>query len=41
VVVREKLLPKMTRGGFEDDEQEWVGVEAKPVDGGKKKRRKK
>jgi hypothetical protein len=29
------------RGGFEDDQQEWEIVEAKPIDGGKKKRRKK
>jgi hypothetical protein len=31
----------VTRGGFEDDEQDWEIVEAKPVDGGKKKARKK
>ncbi len=41
VVVREKLLPKVTRGGFEDDEDVWEVVEAKPVDGGEKKRHKK
>ncbi len=41
VVVREKLLPKVTRGGFEDDEQSWQVVEAKPVSGSKKKGRKK
>ena len=41
VVVREKLLPKVTRGGFEDDEQGWEVVEAKPVAAGKKKSRKK
>ena len=41
LVVREKLLPKVTRGGFEDDEQDWEVVEAKPVAGGKKKSRKK
>ena len=41
VVVREKLLPKVTRGGFEDDEQDWEIVEAKPVSGGTKKSRKK
>ena len=31
VVVREQLLPKVSRGGFEDDEQEWSVVEAKPT----------
>lgn len=31
VVVREQLLPKVSRGGFEDDEQEWSLVEAKPM----------
>jgi hypothetical protein len=31
VVVREQLLPKVTRGGFEDDEQDWAVVEAKPL----------
>jgi hypothetical protein len=36
VVVREKLLPKVTRGGFEDDEDEWEVVEAKPVKGEKR-----
>src|SRR3954447_10480394 len=36
VVVREQLLPKLSRGGFEDDEQSWSLVEAKPVSGGKK-----
>jgi hypothetical protein len=40
-VVREKLLPKVTRGGFEDDEQAWHVVEAKPVKNGGKKSRKK
>jgi hypothetical protein len=40
VVVREKLLPKVTRGGFEDDEEAWETVEAKPVNGGKKGRKK-
>jgi hypothetical protein len=39
--VREKLLPKVTRGGFEDDEQGWEVVEAKPVAAGKKRSRKK
>ena len=41
VVVREKLLPKVTRGGFEDDQEDWEIVEAKPVGGGKKGRKKK
>ena len=41
VVVREKLLPKVTRAGFEDDEQDWEVVEALPVDGTKKKARRK
>jgi hypothetical protein len=41
VVVREKLLPKLGRGGFEDDQREWEIVEAKPIDGTRKKRRKK
>ncbi len=40
VVVREKLLPKVTRGGFEDDEQTWQVVEARPMSGGKKGRKK-
>lgn len=40
VVVREQLLPKVSRGGFEDDDQEWELVEAKPVNGGKKTRKK-
>ena len=40
VVVREKLFPKVGRGGFEDDVQEWGIVEAKPVSGGKKGRKK-
>jgi hypothetical protein len=40
VVVREKLFPKVGRGGFEDDVQTWEIVEAKPVTGGKKVRKK-
>jgi hypothetical protein len=40
VVVREKLFPKVGRGGFEDDVEEWEVVEAKPVNGGKKGRKK-
>jgi len=40
VVVRERLFPKVGRGGFEDDVQEWGIVEAKPVSGGKKVRKK-
>jgi hypothetical protein len=40
VVVREKLLPKRARGGFEDDDEDWEVVEAKPVTGGKKSRKK-
>ena len=39
VVVREQLLPKVTRGGFEDDEQKWEVVEAKPVKSGSKDRK--
>ena len=35
VVVREQLLPKVSRGGFEDDEREWEVVEAKPLGGSK------
>jgi hypothetical protein len=31
VVVREQLLPKVSRGGFEDDDQAWSVVEAKPM----------
>ena len=31
VVVREQLLPKVSRGGFEDDESEWSIVEAKAM----------
>jgi hypothetical protein len=41
VVVHEKLLPKVTRGGFEDDTQAWYVIEAKPVKNGGKKSRKK
>lgn len=37
VVVREQLLPKVSRGGFEDDEQDWAVVAAKPLHGEKKK----
>jgi len=40
VVVREQLLPKVSRGGFEDDEQGWAVVEAKPLDGRKKSHKK-
>jgi hypothetical protein len=40
VVVREKLLPKVTRAGFEDDDEKWEVVEAKPVRGEKKSRKK-
>ncbi len=40
VVVREQLLPKLSRGGFEDDEQAWAVVEAKPLNGGKKSHKK-
>ena len=40
VVVREKLLPKVTRGGFVDDDEEWEVVEAKPVAGERKRGRK-
>jgi hypothetical protein len=40
VVVREKLLPKVTRGGFVDDDDEWEIVEAKPVAGERKGGRK-
>jgi hypothetical protein len=36
VVVREKLLPRVSRGGFEDDDEKWEVVEAKPVRGEKK-----
>lgn len=31
IVVREQLLPKVSRGGFEDDDDEWAIVEAKPM----------
>ena len=31
IVVREQLLPKVSRGGFEDDDDEWSVVEAKPM----------
>ena len=40
VVVREKLLPKVSRGGFEDDDEKWEVVEAKPVRGEKKGQKK-
>jgi hypothetical protein len=39
VVVREKLLPKVSRGGFEDDDEKWEVVEAKPVRSEKKGRK--
>jgi hypothetical protein len=35
VVVREQLLPKLSRGGFEDDEQSWAIIEARPLHAGK------
>jgi hypothetical protein len=38
VVVREQLLPKVSRGGFEDDEQDWEVVEARPVSGSKRRK---
>ena len=38
VVVREQLLPKLSRGGFEDDEKDWAVVEAKPLKEGKRSR---
>jgi hypothetical protein len=41
VVIREKLLPKLGRGGFEDDEEDWELVEAKPINGDHKKKKKK
>jgi len=40
VIVREKLLPKLGRGGFEDEEEDWEVVEAKPIQGDKKKKKK-
>jgi hypothetical protein len=40
VVVREQLLPKVTRGGFEDDEHDWSVVEAKPLKERKKSNKK-
>lgn len=40
VIVREKLLPKLGRGGFEDEEEDWEVVEAKPIEGDKKKKKK-
>lgn len=40
VVVREKLLPKVTRAGFEDDDEKWEVVEAKPVRGERKSHKK-
>ena len=40
VVVREKLLPKLGRGGFEDEEEDWEVVEAKPIAGVSKKKKK-
>jgi len=40
VVVREKLLPKIGRGGFEDEEEDWEIVEAKPIAGTSKKKKK-
>ncbi len=41
VVIREKLLPKLGRGGFEDEEDDWAVVEAKPIAGVSKKKKKK
>ena len=31
VVVREQLLPKISRGGFEDDDESWAVIEARPL----------
>ena len=39
IVVREQLLPKVSRGGFEDDDQEWSVVEAKPMKGSRASRK--
>ena len=36
LLVREQLLPKLSRGGFEDDDQAWAVIEAKPLNAGKK-----
>ncbi len=40
IVVREKLLPKIGRGGFEDEKEAWEVVEAKPIAGESKKKKK-
>ena len=31
LLVREKLLPKLNRGGFEDDSEEWEILHAEPL----------
>jgi len=31
LLVREKLLPKVGRGGFEDDSEEWEILHAEPL----------
>jgi hypothetical protein len=31
LLVREKLLPKVGRGGFEDDSEEWEILQAEPL----------
>jgi hypothetical protein len=40
IVVREQLLPKVSRGGFEDDDSDWAMVEAKPLKDRKKSNKK-
>ena len=39
LVIREKLLPKVTRGGFEDDVEDWEVSRPKPSRLGKKRKK--
>jgi hypothetical protein len=38
LVVREKLLPKVGRGGFEDDSEEWAILHAEPLSAHRKRK---
>lgn len=37
LIVREKLLPKVGRGGFEDDSEEWTLLHAEPLSAHRKR----
>ena len=38
LVVREKLLPKVTRGGFEEDTETWEILQAEPLSAHRKRK---